>query len=70
MCQLRTQNSRSESRDTNDIELLAEAAVDLDMCVPEPLLHALAKGKLKVLQNGILAFRTIPETSDEFDSGR
>lgn len=55
--------------DTNDSKLLAEAAVDLDVCVPEPLLHALTEGKLKVLQDGILAFRTVPSQSDGFGSG-
>lgn len=70
MRQLRTPYCRSELKITNDIELLAEAAVNLDVCIPEPLLHALAEGKLKVLQDDILAFRTVPEKSEEFDSGR
>lgn len=70
MRQLRTQYCQSELVDTNDIELLAEATIDLDVRVPEPLLHALAEGKLKVLQDGILAFRTVPEKSDAVDSGR
>lgn len=71
MRQLRAQYfCASELEDTNDIELLAEATVDLDVCVPEPLLHALAEGELKVLQDGILAFRTVPGKSDAADSGR
>lgn len=70
MRQLPTQYSESELKDTNNIELLAEAAVYLDVCIPEPLLHALAEGKLKVLQDDVLAFRAVPETSDEFVSGR
>lgn len=70
MRQLHSRYYRSELENTNDIELFAEAAVDLDVCVPEPLLHALAEGKLKVLQDDILAFRAVPEKSEEFDSGR
>lgn len=70
MRQLPIPYSESELKDTNNIELLAEAAVYLDVCIPEPLLHALTEGKLKVLQDDILAFRAVPEKSDEFDSGR
>lgn len=70
MRQLHTPYCQNELEDTNDIELLAEATVNLDVCVPEPLLHTLAEGELKVLQDGILAFGTVPEKSDEFDSGR